>query len=71
LLVAPSSLKSHLSMNTNDKNIWDDTYGEEYEGLASLPTWEVLTEKQFKSLSKGVKALPSMAIATIKYDAFN
>jgi hypothetical protein len=31
----------------------------------------VLTEQQFKVLSKGVKALPSMAIATIKYDSFN
>jgi hypothetical protein len=65
-LVVPSSLKSHLAMNMNDKTIWDNAYGEEYEGLASLPTWEVFTEKQFKSLSKGIKALPSMAIATIK-----
>jgi hypothetical protein len=31
----------------------------------------VLTEQQFKAISKGVKALPSMAIATIKYDNFN
>jgi hypothetical protein len=44
---------------------------EEYDGLASLPTWEVITEAQFKTLNKGVKALPSMAIATIKYDSFN
>ncbi len=67
-LVAPSSLKSLLSMSSNDQRIWEDAYSEEYDGLASLPTWEVLTEHQFKQLSKGVKALPSMAIATIKYD---
>ncbi len=36
-----------------------------------MPTWDVLTEDQFKILSKGTKALPSMAIATIKYDDFN
>ncbi len=36
-----------------------------------LPTWEVVTEAQLKSLSKGMKALPSMAIATMKFDAFN
>jgi len=58
-------------MSSNDQRIWGDAYSEEYDGLASLPTWEVLTEKQFKQLSKGTKALPSMAIATIKYDAFN
>jgi len=69
--VAPSSLKSHSSMNSVDQSTWNDAYLEEYDGLASLPTWEVLTETQFKALSKGVKALPSMAIATIKYDSFN
>jgi hypothetical protein len=70
-LVAPSSLKAHSTMSPSDKIIWDDAYFEEFDGLSSLPTWEVLTEKQFKELSNGVKALPSMAIATIKYDAFN
>ena len=30
-----------------------------------------MTEDQFRRLSKGTKALPSMAIATIKYDEFN
>jgi hypothetical protein len=58
-------------MNPTDKAICEDAYSEEYDGLTSLPTWEVLTEQQFKQLSKGIKALPSMAIATIKYDANN
>ena len=58
-------------MSSSDKAIWDKAYLEECDGLSSLPTWEVLTESEFKILSKGVKALPSMAIATIKYDAFN
>jgi hypothetical protein len=70
-LIAPTSLKSHSKMSTTDQTIWDEAYFEEFDGLASLPTWEVLTEEQFKTLSKGVKALPSMAIATIKYDAFH
>jgi len=70
-LLAPTSLKAHSLMSSSDKVIWDEAYLEEYDGLSSLPTWEVLTEAQFKVLSKGVKALPSMAIATIKYDAFN
>jgi hypothetical protein len=70
-LVAPTSLKSHDKMSANDKTIWDAAYSEEYDGLSSLPTWEILSESQFQTLSKGVKALPSMAIATIKYDNFN
>jgi hypothetical protein len=70
-LIAPATLSSHHQMTENDKNIWDAAYSEEYDGLSELPTWEILTEDQFKQLSKGTKALPSMAIATIKYVAFN
>ena len=29
--------------------------------------WEVITEDQYHQLSKGKRALPTMAIATIKY----
>jgi hypothetical protein len=70
-LIAPPSLKHHKNMSSNDKTIWDAAYYEEYDGLTSLPTWEVLTESQFKALSKGRKPLPSMATSTIKYDANN
>jgi hypothetical protein len=71
LLIAPSSPKAHSNLSPTDKSIWDNAYFEEYDGHASLPTWEVLTEKQFKSLSKGIKALPSMVIATTKYNECN
>jgi hypothetical protein len=70
-LVAPTSLKAHKKLVELDKLIWDAAYDEEYDGLASLPTWEVITESQFKLLSKGRKALPTMAIAMIKYNANN
>jgi len=70
-LIAPSSLKQHHTMSSSDKFIWDSAYSEEYDGLTSIPTWEVLTEHQFKQLSKGCKPLPSMAISTIKYDEHN
>jgi hypothetical protein len=58
-------------MSSGDKAIWDAAYDEEYDGLESLPTWEIITEDQYKLLSKGKKALPTMAIATIKYDDRN
>jgi hypothetical protein len=70
-LIATTSLKSHNSMNSLDKAIWDSAYDEEYDGLVSLPTWEVVSEVDFKQLSKGKRALPTMAIAIIKYDSFN
>jgi len=70
-LLAPSSLKAHQKLDVDDKNIWDSAYNEEFDGLTSLPSWEVLTEDQFLKLSKGKKAIPTMAIATIKYDEHN
>ncbi len=70
-LLAPTSLKAHANLSSTDKEVWDTAYEEEYDGLASLPTWDVVTEEQFKLLSEGRRALPTMAIATIKYDANN
>jgi hypothetical protein len=70
-LIAPTSLKSHRSLDPDDKVIWDAAYAEEYDGLESLPTWEIITEDRYKQLCNGKRALPMMAIATIKYDANN
>jgi hypothetical protein len=56
-------------MNSNDRRIWDAAYDEEYDSLESLPTWEVVSEAEFRQFSKSQRALPTMAIATIKYDA--
>ena len=70
-LLAPTSLKQHSSMSINDQHIWNAAYNEEYDGLTSIPTWEIINEQQFKQLSKGTKPLPSMAISTIKYDEHN
>jgi hypothetical protein len=70
-LVAPSYLKAHVTMASMDKTIWDSAYDEEFDGLSSLLTWEILSKSQFKQLNKNIKPLPSMAIATIKYDEHN
>jgi hypothetical protein len=50
-------------MDSNDKIIWDAAYDEEYDGLVSIPTWRVITEDEYHRISKGAKALPTMAIA--------
>ncbi len=39
--------------------------------MGFLLTWEIVTEVQYKQLSKGKKALPTMAIAAIKYEDWN
>jgi hypothetical protein len=70
-LMAPTSLKHHSKLSSTDKQIWDAAYNEEYDGLVSLPSWEVLSEVEFQKLSKGKKALPTMAIAAIKFDEHN
>jgi len=70
-LIAPTSLKAHQTMNSNDRSIWDAAYDEEYDSLESLPTWEVISEAEFCQLSKSQQALPTMVKATIKYDANN
>ncbi len=69
--IAPKSLKQHQSMSSTDKSIWDQAYDDEYDGLTSILTWDIISEQQFRTLSKGIKPLPSMAIATIKYDENN
>jgi hypothetical protein len=70
-LVAPTSLTKPSSMDPVDKSVWDAAYDEEYNGLVSLPTWKVISEREYKQLSKGKPALPTMAIVTIKYDEYN
>jgi hypothetical protein len=70
-LLAPSSLKAHAKLHPSDKVIWDEAYNEEYDGLVLLPSWEIVSEDEYIHLSKGKKALPTMAIATIKYDEHN
>jgi len=66
-LVPPTSLKAHKSLDADEKLIWDQAYDEEYDGFEALPTWEVITEAQYKILIKEKRALPTMAIASIKY----
>jgi hypothetical protein len=70
-LVAPSSLEQLSTMSHADQNIWTAAYDKEFDGLSSLPAWDIITEDQFHRLGNGIKALPSMAMATIQYDEFN
>jgi hypothetical protein len=70
-LVTPTSLKHIRALHPSDQEIWHAAYNEEFDGLSAIPTWEIISEEQFKKLNKSAKPLPSMAIATIKYDENN
>jgi deoxyuridine 5'-triphosphate nucleotidohydrolase len=67
-LDAPTLLQMH-SLSNHDKQLWKQAYDEEYFGLEDLPAWTHITEEQYQALKPTVgKALPTMAISTIKYD---
>ena len=66
----PTSLLKHSKLHPKDKQIWDSSYKEEYEGLQNLETWEVITEEQYQYLKihSNATLLPTMAISVIKKD---
>ena len=54
-----------------DKKMWDAAYREEFFGLKDLPCWVTISDEQYKALKPKVdKALPTMAISTMKFDAY-
>ena len=56
-------------LTDHDRALWDAAYAEEYNGLQNLGTWKVISEEEYQRLRPVVgRALPSMAISTIKYD---
>jgi hypothetical protein len=64
---APTLLK-HNQLNPTDLEIWNNTYCSEYEGLQSIDTWKTIEESEYKKKHLSQGTLPTMAIATIKYD---
>ena len=63
------SLCKHHELPKEDQEIWDASYKEEYDGLVNLDTWDFVTEDEYQKLKHVVgKALPTMAISTIKRD---
>jgi len=54
-IITPPSLNYLPKISSNDQHIWNQAYDEEYDGLTSIPTWEVITEQEFRNLNKGIK----------------
>ncbi|NDD64811.1 MAG: transposon Pol polyprotein [Acidobacteria bacterium] len=69
---APSSLKHLQTYPASDKSVWLDAYSEEYDGLCATGTFDIISEDEYRDLKSSHNLgpiLPSMALATIKYDS--
>jgi len=68
---APGSIRVALHHDNKDRHIWRDSYQEEYDGLISNNTFEVLSEEEYLALCRrhGTKAIPSMCVFTVKKDS--
>jgi hypothetical protein len=64
----PGSLLKALCSRNFDRSIWLDSYKEEYDGLISNNTFDIISEQDYKELARhhGIKAIPSMCTFTVK-----
>ena len=46
--VAPTNLKDALASNNPDRNIWDKSYNEKYDGLDTLKVFTKITTKKYR-----------------------
>jgi hypothetical protein len=67
-LSPPGSLIKALCTKNLDRSIWLESYKEEYDGLVSNNTFDIISEDEYKQLllQNGVKAIPSMCTFTVK-----
>jgi hypothetical protein len=64
----PGSLTKALCTRNLDRSIWLESYNEEYDGLVSNNTFDIISDDEYKQLllQNGVKAIPSMCTFTVK-----
>jgi hypothetical protein len=68
-LTPPGSVVKALHSNNPDKSIWHDSYKEEYDGLNSNNTFDIISEDEYQQLRHlhGVRAIPSMCTFVVKH----
>jgi hypothetical protein len=69
--LAPGSIKKALYSRNPDREIWKQSYDEEYDGLYQSDTFEIISEDEYFRLCRetGIKAIPSMCVFTVKKDS--
>jgi hypothetical protein len=67
-IIPPGSLNKAMYSRNPDKPIWLESYKEEYNGLKSNDTFDIISEEEYICLCKlhGIKAMPSMCTFTVK-----
>jgi len=68
-LTPPGSVVKALHRNNPDKSIWHESYKEEYDGLNSNNTFDIISEDEYQHLKRlhGVRAIPSMYTFVVKH----
>ena len=67
-LEAPTLL-NHCKLHPEDKETWDQSYAQEYNGLVDIDTWELISETDYQQCKHIFgNLMPTMALAVIKYD---
>jgi len=66
--IPPGSLSKALYSRNPDRQIWLESYQEEYSGLFSNNTFDIIDEAEYHRLCKqhNIKAMPSMCTFTVK-----
>jgi len=63
------TLRKTNRWDTDNKNIWNQSYDEEYCGLQDLPTWTTISSSKYNKIKHIVgDVLPAMDLLTVKYD---
>ena len=67
----PGSLAKALKLTGNDFQIWSESYKEEFFGLKDNECFEIISEEEYQQIyrSTGKRAIPSMAVFTVKKDS--
>ena len=70
---APASIKKAFHKDNTDRATWRESYDEEYDGLLDHDTYDVISGAEYNALrrDRGVTAIPSMCVFTIKTDEFS
>jgi hypothetical protein len=64
----PRSFRQSLKKGSPDRQVWLDSYAEEYGGLRELETFTVITKELYEEKYSHITVLPSMVVQTIKHD---
>ena len=67
----PGTLRKALNPKFADHKVWLESYQEEYDGLMSMDTMEILSASQYSNLKNAPKAIPTMCVLTVKTDENN